>query len=151
MTVSLTGASIDERIRTATIEIFENQAALTNPNFTRILTEGLRQKFLQQTTLKIVNEGGDVNFRGAVIGYNTAPVAIQSTGDNSQASLTRLTISVQVEYVNKIDEKQNFTQSFTRFADFNSSQTLQSVESQLMTEISEQLIQDIFNRAFLNW
>ena len=148
MSVSLTGASIDENIQTATIEIFENQAPLTNPNFPRIITEGLRTKFIQQTRLKVINEGGDVNFRGAVTGYATTPVAVSGT---ETAALTRLTITVAVEYINKLDENKNFNQSFSRYADFDQTQNLNQVEDALMNEISNQLVQDIFNRAFLDW
>jgi hypothetical protein len=148
MSVSLTGASIDENIKTTSIEIFENQAPLTNPNFTRIITEGLRNKFVQQTRLKVVNENGDVNFRGAVTGYSTMPVSV---GGNETASLTRLTITVSVEYTNKLDENKNFNQSFSRYADFDATQNLNQVEDALMNEISNQLVQDIFNKAFLDW
>lgn len=148
VSVSFTGADIDDNINTTTIEIFENQAPLTNPNFPRIITEELRNKFIQQTRLKVVNEGGDVNFKGAVTGYSTTPVAISGT---ETASLTRLTITVAVEYTNKMDEKKNFNQSFSRYADFNSTTNLNQVEDALMAEISPQLVQDIFNRAFLNW
>lgn len=142
------GGTVDERIKTATIEIFENQAPLTNPNFSRIITEALRNKFISQTKLKLVNEGGDINFKGYITGYSTSPVAV--SGDQT-ASLTRLTITINVEYVNKIDDTQSFTQAFSRFADFNSTQNLSQVEDQLMNELSTQLVQDVFNKAFLNW
>lgn len=148
MSVSFTGADVDENIKTVTIEIFENQAPLTNPNFTRIITEALRDKFISQTKLKLISEGGDVNFRGGITNYATSPVAVSGS---ETASLTRLTITVAVEYSNKLDDTKNFNQSFTRFADFNSTQNLNQVEDALMTEISTQLVQDIFNRAFLNW
>lgn len=148
MSVSFTGADIDENIQTVTIEIFENQAPLTNPNFPRIVTEGLRDKFIRQTKLKQISEGGDVNFRGIVTGYAASPVAVSGS---ETASLTRLTIVVSVEYTNKIDETKNFNQNFSRFADFNATQNLNQVEDALMQEISDQLVQDIFNRAFLNW
>ena len=148
MSVSLTGADIDENINTVTIEIFENQAPLTNPNFSRIMTEGLRSKFISQTRLKLINEGGDVNFKGVVTGYATSVVAVSGT---ETASLTRLTITVMVEYSNRLDDSKNFNQSFSRYSDFNSTQNLNQVEDALMTEISTQLVQDIFNRAFLNW
>lgn len=147
MSLSFTGADIDENIKTTTIEIFENQAALTNPNFPRIMTEALRDKFIRQTKLKLVNEGGDVNFKGAIIGYSTMAVAVAT----ETASLTRLTITISVEYTNRLDLAKNFTQSFTRFADFDATQNLSQVEDALMTEISNQLVQDVFNRAFLNW
>lgn len=145
---SLSGASIPENVKTVSIEYFENQAALTNPNFPQIITEALRDKFLTQTRLKLVNSDGDVHFRGVVTAYQSAPVAV---GGNDQASLNRLTISVVVSYENKLNEDQNFNQSFTRFADFAASQNLSSVEDALMNEIASQLVQDIFNRAFLNW
>ncbi len=148
VSVSFTGADIDDNINTTTIEIFENQAPLTNPNFSRIITEDLRNKFIQQTRLKVINEGGDVTFKGAITGYSTTPVAISG---NETAALTRLTITVAVEYTNKMDDKKNFNQSFSRYADFNSSTNLNQVEDALMAEISPQLVQDIFNRAFLNW
>jgi hypothetical protein len=148
MNVSLSGADVDENIKTVTVEIFENQAPLTNPNFTRIVTEELRDKFIKQTKLKLINEGGDVSFRGAVTNYSTAPVAISGS---ETASLTRLTIGISVEYSNKLDDTKNFNQTFTRFADFNATQNLNSVEDALMAEISTQLVQDVFNRAFLNW
>jgi len=146
--VSFTGADVDDNIKTATIEIFENQAPLTNANFPRIITEALRDKFIRQTKLKIINEGGDVNFRGAITMYSTSPVAVSGA---ETASLTRLTIGISVEYINKLDETKNFNQNFSRYADFNATQNLNAVEDQLMTEISDQLVQDIFNRAFLNW
>lgn len=145
---SLSGASIPENVKTVSIEYFENQAALTNPNFPQIITEALRDKFLSQTRLKLVNSDGDVHFRGFITAYQSAPVALSG---NDQASLNRLTISVGVSYENKLDENQNFNQSFTRFADFAASQNISSVEDALMNEIAGQLVQDIFNRAFLNW
>lgn len=145
---SLSGASIPENVKTVSIEYFENQAALTNPNFPQIITEALRDKFITQTRLKLVNSDGDVHFRGVITAYQSTPVAV---GGNDQASLNRLTISVVVSYENKLNEEQNFNQSFTRFADFAASQNLSSVEDALMNEIASQLVQDIFNRAFLNW
>jgi len=145
---SLSGASIPENVKTVSIEYFENQAPLTNPNFPQIITEALRDKFLSQTRLKLVNSDGDIHFRGIITAYQTAPVAVSG---NDQASLNRLTITVTVSYENKLDENQNFNQSFSRFADFAASQNLSSVEDALMNEIAGQLVQDIFNRAFLNW
>jgi hypothetical protein len=145
---SLSGASIPDNVKTVSIDYFENQAALTNPNFPQIITEALRDKFLSQTRLKLVNSDGDVHFRGFITAYQSAPVAVSG---NDQASLNRLTISVGVSYENKLDENQNFNQLFTRFADFPASQNLSSVEDALMNEIAGQLVQDIFNRAFLNW
>lgn len=148
MNISFTGASIPDNVNTVSVEYFEIQAPLTNPNFPQIITEALRDKFIRQTRLKLVPQDGDAQFKGVISGYSTSPVAVSGS---ETASLTRLTISVNVSYENRFDDTQNFNQGFTRFADFDVTQTLTSVEDGLMTEISEQLVQDIFNRAFLNW
>jgi hypothetical protein len=54
-------------------------------------------------------------------------------------------------FTNKLDETKDFEQTFTRFADFPSSQNLSSVEADLIKEINLQLSQDIFNKALINW
>jgi hypothetical protein len=53
--------------------------------------------------------------------------------------------------VNRKNEKLNFTQNFSRFAEFNAAQNIQSIETQLIGDISDQLVDDIFNKCFVNW
>ena len=65
--------------------------------------------------------------------------------------MNRLTITVRVTYINKLDEKKNFEQSFARYADYDSSKNLSEVEDNLVTQICEVLIDDIFNKAVGNW
>jgi hypothetical protein len=56
-----------------------------------------------------------------------------------------------VKFTNLKDEKQNFESSFSRYADFSSSQNLTSVEDELIRQINDQLVDDIFNKAVINW
>jgi hypothetical protein len=98
--------------------------------------------------LALVSKGGDLNFEGSVTGYTTGPIAIQST---DQAALNRVTVTVNVKYTCMFDEKKNFEQPFTRFADYSSSRNISSIEDSLTREINSQLVQDIFNRAFNDW
>lgn len=144
---SFTGASTGES-KTVSIIYFKNNAPLAPPTYSQKFTETLRDKFTSQTSLTLVPNKGDLNFEGFVSGYATAPVAIQG---NETAALNRLTITVSVTFTNTKDEKQNFEQSFTRFADFNSSQSLNAVQDQLITEINDQLVQDVFNKSVINW
>lgn len=95
-----------------------------------------------------MKQNGDLQFEGAIIDYNVAPVSIQS---NDQAANNRLTITVSVKYTNKFDESKNFEQSFTRFSDYKASTSISSQEDALLTEINRQLTEDIFNKAFNNW
>ena len=67
------------------------------------------------------------------------------------ADLTRLTITIKVEYVNLADEDFNFNKNFSQFADFESGIGLTAVEEQLIDEIFQQIILDIFNASVANW
>jgi hypothetical protein len=145
---SLSGASIPPEAKTVSVQYFQNNASFAPPTYSQLFTEALRDKLSSQTRLGLINKAGDLAFEGSVTGYATSPIAIQST---DQAALNRLTITVNVKYACSFDEKKNFEQSFSRFADYSSSQSLSSVEEGLMKEINDQLAQDIFNKALNDW
>jgi outer membrane lipopolysaccharide assembly protein LptE/RlpB len=145
---SFTGASISPEIKTISIATFPNQASLVQPSLSQVFTEKLKDKFVSQTNLTQINSSGDISFEGYISDYNSQPTAIQG---NEQAALNRLTITVKVKFINTKDEKQNFESSFSRFADYDSKQNLSTVENQLISEISTQLVDDIFNKAMINW
>ena len=146
---SFTGASIPPEVKTISIQTFPNYAPLVQPLLSQAFTEALKDKFLAQTNLQLISRGGDLSFEGSITGYNVAPIAIQSGTD--VAALTRLTITVNIKFTNAKNEKQNFESSFSRFLDFESSKSLATVEERLIREINEQLVQDIFNKAVVNW
>lgn len=147
---SFSGASIAPDVKTVSIKTFQNVAPLAQPTLSQTFTESLKDIFITQTNLSLVEKGGDLQFEGKITGYNVTPVAIQGN-QLSTASLNRLTVTVQVKFINTKDEKQNFEQSFSRFTDFDASRNLSSVENELIKDINSQLSQDIFNRAVTNW
>ncbi len=124
------------------------QASLVVPSLSQTLTEALRNRFITQTPLQLIRRNGDLNIEGSIISYITQPVAIQGT---EQAALNRLTISVRVKFTNKFDEKQNFEQTFTRFEDYPFTANLNAVQDNLIQLIVEALVDDIFNKAVVNW
>lgn len=146
--ISLSGATIPPEAKTISVGFFTNNTTLGAPSLSQRFTEKLRDVVSQQTNLALVKQNGDLQFEGTINDYHVAPVAIQST---DQASANRLTITVNVKYSNKFEETKSFEQSFTRFADFSSSENISSKEAELVTEIFRQLTEDIFNRAFNNW
>jgi hypothetical protein len=150
---SFTGASIAPDVKTVSIQYFSSFAPLAKPTYSQVFTEALRDIFLSQTNLSFVQKNGDLQFEGAVTAYNAAPIAIQGTGANglNQAAQNRLSITVKVKFVNNKDDKHNFETTFTRFADFPSTTALAAEEDRLIKEINNQLVQDIFNKAVINW
>ena len=65
--------------------------------------------------------------------------------------MQRLKITVNIRFTNKMDEKQDFETSFSRYQDYNSGTRLADVEESLIDQINEELAQDIFNKAVVNW
>jgi hypothetical protein len=145
---SFSGAAIPPEAKTVSVIYFQNNASLAPPTLSQKFTEALRDKLSSQTRLALVSKGGDLSYEGSITGYSTAPIAIQSS---DQAALNRLTITVNVKYTCSFDEKKNFEQSFSRYFDYSSSQSLAAVEDLLIQSINDQLVQDIFNKSLNDW
>ena len=145
---SFTGASIPAEAKTVSIQHFPNNANLVNPLLSDLITNTLRDYFMNQTTLNEVNDNGDLAIEGEIVDYKTAPTAI--TGDQI-AALNRLTITVNVRFFNRYDESKNFEQKFSQYEDYPSDQDLNAVQETLMQTICDKLCEDIFNKAVVNW
>lgn len=146
--LSLSGATIPDEAKTVSVGFFTNNTTLGAPSLSQRFTEKLRDVVSQQTRLTLVKTNGDLQFEGYISAYNVTPVSIQS---NDQAAQNRMTISVNVVYLNKFEASKNFEKTFTRYADFSSSENVSSVEPALVQEIYRQITEDIFNAAFNNW
>lgn len=145
---SFTGASISPEVKTVSIDFFPAYAPLAPPIAGQLFTEDLKDIFLSQTNLVLVQTDGDLQFEGAITNYTTAPVAIQG---NETAALTRVSMTVKVKFTNQKEEGQDFETTFTRFEDFETTTDLSSVEEELLNSINDQLVQDIFNKSVTNW
>jgi hypothetical protein len=149
MSYSFTGASISPDVKTVSIQYFGNTATMVVPSLSQQFTDALKDYFTSQTNLVLVERNGDLNLQGAITGYTVTPVAIQG---NETAAMNRLTITVSVTFTNKKNEKQNFEKkNFIRYQDYSSSLNLVTVQETLVKEINDQLVQDIFNQAVVNW
>ncbi|MCF6185254.1 MAG: LPS assembly lipoprotein LptE [Bacteroidales bacterium] len=145
---SFSGASLDPKDKTVNVKFFQNRAAIINPNLSQLFTEQLKDRFVSQTKLELVDFNGDLTFEGEITGYNTKPIAITQ---NEQAESNRLTITVHVKYTSINNPKFNFDSSFSRYADYESSKLLTDVEDDLTAQIVNELIDDIFNKSVVNW
>ncbi len=145
---SFTGASISPEVRTVSIAYLPNHAGIVVPTLSRSFTDALRNYFTSQTNLVLVDRNGDLNLEGSITQYNIQPVAIRG---NETAAMNRLTIGVTIRFTNKTNTKQNWETSFSRYQDYSSSLNLVSVQEGLISDISDQLVQDIFNKAVVNW
>lgn len=145
---SFTGASISPTVKSISISYLPNNALLVQPTLSRKLTEAIRDKFTNQSNLALVSSKGDLNIEGEITGYTTDPVAISG---EQQSQLQRLKITVNIRFTNTQDSKQDFETSFSRFYDYDAQKRLADVEETLIDLINEELAQDIFNKAVVNW
>ena len=145
---SFSGASIPAEAKTVSVQYFPNQAQLINPTLSNDFTNALRDAVMNQTSLDMTASGGDLAFEGEIIDYKTTPVAIQ--GDET-AAMNRLTITVNVRFTNTFDETKNFESKFSHYEDYPSDQDLNSVQETLTATIIEALVEDVFNKALVNW
>jgi len=150
--LSLSGASIPVNMNTIRVDFFENNAALVVNNLSTQFTEALKDRIRNTTRLSIVRtEEADAVLSGTITDYNISPVSINATPNNVApiAGASQLTITVNVKYVNNLDKKDNFEQSFSKALPFSGD--INSQEQTLIAAINKQITEDIFNKAFANW
>lgn len=145
---SMGGANIEPDVNTISIQDFPNRAPSGPADLGQFFTNEMKDKFQSQTRLTLVNERGDLDFSGEITDYETRPVSV---GGEQTAQMTRLTITVHVRYTNEKHPDNSFESNFSQYEDFDSSQNLSSVEDRLIEDISEKLIDDIFQQAVVNW
>ncbi|MGB0838857.1 MAG: LPS assembly lipoprotein LptE [Chitinophagales bacterium] len=144
---SFTGISISPEVKTVTVENIINNANNVNPTLAQTVTEKMKDKFSQEARLDLLERNGDVLFVGAITGYDVRPAA---SGAGDRAELNRLTISMSVDYVNNVEDK-NWSKSFTQYENFDRNANLSAVEDQLIEEITDRMVADIFAAAFSDW
>ena len=145
---SFTGTSIQPDVKTVTIPYVEYKALRVNASLSNALTEALKDKFRKLTKLEQVDEEGDLEIRGEIIGYDVKAMGITA---NEVAAQNRLTINVKIYFTNRKYPEEDFEKSFSSYADFDSALTLDAVEAEKCDEIIEKLVEDIFNATVANW
>ena len=145
---SFTGASIPPEAKTISIQYFPNKAQLVEPTLSPFFTDKLRDQFTRQTNLEMIDRNGDLAIEGEITDYKTTPVAIQ--GDQTSA-LNRLSITVNVRFINVYEPDKNFEQKFTSFLDYASDADYNAIKDELFEGVTEMLTTDIFNKAVINW
>lgn len=131
------------------VNYFQNNAELIEPGIERTFTLELQDIIQSQTNLNLASQGGDLLYEGEIVEYRITPMT--ATADQ-RAAQNRLTIAVNVRFVNRKKEDDNFEKRFSFFYDFDANQQL--VGSQLtaaLDVIFERITQDVFNESLAKW
>lgn len=143
------GSAINYDIyRTIDITDFPIRAALVYPPLQQTFENKLLDYVTRQTKLQEIDGPADIEMSGEITGYSLSP---QAVGSDAYATETRLTISVRVKYVDNKNPTNNIDQTFTAYRQFSSSLMLTDVQDDLCNQISEELVNLIFNATLGNW
>ncbi|HMN91196.1 MAG TPA: LPS assembly lipoprotein LptE [Saprospiraceae bacterium] len=144
---SLSGISISQDVKTYYVEQFRSNADNAPPTLEQTLTEALKEKIRTESRLIYSDTDPHVEFKGTVVDFR---VTSEAPRPGEFTAINRLTINVAVDYKNNIDKKE-WKSNFSFFFDFPSSQDLASIQDEAIRVISNQLMEDIFNKAFTDW
>jgi hypothetical protein len=113
-----------------------------------MLNEALNDAFVQQTKLQQVTRGGDLHLDGEITAYDQFNKSISSDG---YSSMVQLKLTVNVRFTNNTNHDEDFERNFSATRDFDASQSLDSVQEDLVTQMIKEIVDAIFNAAVANW
>ncbi len=145
---TFSGASIDAQVKNIKVDYFVNKAENFKTNLDRDITQKLIDIIIDQTDLSVNNNNYEIEISGEIISYDISPISISS---NDFAKQNRLSIGVNIDFKNYLDEKENYNQKFIRYSDYNSDLNLDEIENELVDKVLEEICIDIFNKTFVNW
>ncbi|MBQ7194310.1 MAG: LptE family protein [Bacteroidales bacterium] len=145
---SFSGTSIQADVKTVTLNYFEYKALRVNPSFSNDLTEALKSQFKKLTRLEQVEMDGDLEIAGEVTGYDVKATAVTA---DEVAAQNRLTVTIKVKFTNRKHPEDDFEKTFSAYSDYDSTQSLDAVESTICAEIIEKLVDNVFNATVANW
>lgn len=142
-------SSIDySKVKTISIAEFQNHAEYVYAPLAIEFNQRLKDMFIQQTRLQLVNSGGDLELDGEITGYNQYNQGVDASGYSSEV---KLTLTVNVRYVNNTNHEEDFEQQFSAFQTYEANQLLTAVQDELITLMVKDITEQIFNSTVANW
>ena len=137
-----------DKVKTISIADFPIKSDYVYAPLGTKFNEDLKDIFLRQTRLKLVNNNADLQIDGEITGYNQYNQAVSADGYSSE---TKLTITVRVRYSNRTNPDEDFEQTFSAYQEFDATRMLQDVEPELCPLIIEEIVDQIYNATVANW
>ncbi|MDR2816269.1 MAG: LPS assembly lipoprotein LptE [Proteiniphilum sp.] len=127
---------------------FVNQAPLVYPPLEQRFNEEMKDMFTRNTRLQLVNQNGDMEIEGEIVGYELTPMAVQ---EDAFASETKLTMTVRMRFRNNKTDVPDIEERISANRTFSSSEVFDSVQDQLLNELIDEIVDQIFNATMSNW
>jgi outer membrane lipopolysaccharide assembly protein LptE/RlpB len=113
-----------------------------------IFNNELKDKYANNTRLSLVRRNGDLKIEGEITQYQQRNKSVSADGFSAQ---TELSMTVNVRFTNNVNHSEDFEKQFTATSTYENTQSLSSVQKQLVQEMSKDICDQIFNATVANW
>jgi hypothetical protein len=142
------GFSISDDLKTFSVANFRSAALNAPPTIQQTFSEQLKEKISRESRLVQDNDNPDISFSGTISRFSVTAVSPER---GATTASNRLDIGISITFENNRKTEDTWTQTFSHFLDFPSDQNLLDIQDELVEGIFDQIIEDIFNKAFTNW
>ena len=142
------GASIDySKTKTIQIADFPIRSSYVWGPMGPMFNNQLKDIFANHTRLSQVRRNGDLKIEGEITQYTQRNKSVSSEGHSAQ---TELSITVNVRFTNNTNHNEDFERSFTATKSYETTQSLNAVQEELVTQMVKDLTEQIFNATVAN-
>ena len=143
------GASIDYT-KTKTIQIadFPIRSSYVWGPMAPLFNNQLKDQFANHTRLIQVKRNGDLKIEGEITQYQQRNKSVSAEGYSAQ---TELSMTVNVRFTNNVNHNEDFERQFTATSSYETTQSLNAVQEELVTQMTKDICDQIFNATVANW
>jgi ABC-type uncharacterized transport system auxiliary subunit len=143
------GSNMDyTKVKSIEIENFPIRSAYVWSPMQSIFQNKLTDIYANQTRLKQVKRNGDLQLSGEITAFDQYNEGISSEGYSSQVQLK---MTVNVRFVNNKKHEEDFERQFSATTEYDASQQLTAVQEELVTQMTKDITEQIFNATVANW
>jgi transcriptional regulator with PAS, ATPase and Fis domain len=143
------GASIDyTKTKTIQINDFPIRSAYVWGPMANIFNNQLKDQYANHTKLIQVKRNGDLRVDGEITRYEQRNKAVSAEGYSAQ---TELSMTVNVRFTNNANHAEDFERQFTATSTYETTQSLNAVQEELVTQMVKDITDQIFNATVANW
>ena len=143
------GASIDySKTKTIQIADFPIRSSYVWGPMASIFNNQLKDQYANHTRLTQVKRNGDLKIEGEIIRYDQRNKSVSAEGYSAQ---TELSMTVNVRFTNNVNHSEDFERQFTATSSYETTQSLNSVQEELVTQMVKEITDQIFNATVANW
>ena len=143
------GTSIDyTKTKSISLDKFPIRANYVWSPMESMFYNTISDAYAQKTKLKVLKRDGDLQLAGEIVEYSQTNKSVGSDGYSTQMQLKMV---VNVRFVNTKKHEEDFEQRFSATAEYDSSKQLAAVQEELVQEMIDDIVDQIFNATVAIW